>query len=405
MKKISLLLFFGIFVLINRSFAQAPVDTTNIYVDTTGQKDLLDIGNRLLKLKPRKYKKNERKQIYFSILPLSTNVPGASKALVTSTTAGFYLGPRKTTYLSTVTFAPYLNLKGRYGIPIHSSVWILDNKYNEQGDTRFLVYPEDTWGLGGGQNENDYELVNYEYIRFYHSLLRRITPYLYVGIGYDLDYYIDINTNGPETLADFTKYAYGTNEHSNSFTSGVTFNLLYDSRQNLLNPIPGAYINAIFRENTSVIGSDNNDQSVYLDFRKYVSLTDLGFKDQLAFWAYYWTALGSGTPYLNLPAIGMDPYQRSGRGIEQGRYRGTALLYFESEYRRDITANGLLGFVIFGNVNSVSQITSHQFHYFNPAGGTGLRIKFNKKSDTNICIDYGVSKDYSDISIALGEAF
>jgi len=122
--------------------AQAPVDSTNINIDTSGQKDLLDIGNKLFKLKPRRYSKKYEKQVYFSILPLSTNVAGTNNVLVTSTTAGFYLGPRTTTYISTVTFAPYFNFKGRYGLPIHSSIWFVDNKYNEEGDTRFLVYPK-----------------------------------------------------------------------------------------------------------------------------------------------------------------------------------------------------------------------------------------------------------------------
>jgi hypothetical protein len=385
--------------------AQTPVDTTNVNIDTTQQKDLLDIGRKLFKIGPRRYPKNEQKQIYFSILPLSTNVPGASTVLVTSTTAGFYLGPRNTTYLSGVTFAPYFNLKGRYGLPIHSSVWLENNTWNIQGDTRFLVYPEATWGLGGGQSENQSLLVNYDYIRFYQAFLKRITPYLYAGIGYDADYYININTNGPVSLAEFTGYSYGTAQNSNSFSSGITFNLLYDSRQNVFNPIPGGYTNIIYRDNTHVFGSDNNSQSVYIDLRKYVSLTNLSLKNQLAFWAYYWTTLGTGTPYLNLPGIGMDPYQRSGRGIQQNRYRGEALAYFETEYRRDITVNGLLGFVVFANVNSTSQPNNHQFTYVNPAGGAGLRIKFNKKSGTNICIDYGVSKGYSDINLALGEAF
>ena len=385
--------------------AQAPVDTTNVNIDTTQQKDLLDIGRKLFKIRPRRYPKNEQKQIYFSILPLSSNVPGASKALVTSTTAGFYLGPRGTTYLSGITFAPYFNLKGRYGLPIHSSIWMENNTYNIEGDTRFLVYPEATWGLGGGQPENQNILVNYDYIRFYQAFLRRITPYLYAGIGYDADYYININTSGPVSLADFTGYSYGTAQNANSFSSGLTFNLLYDSRQNVFNPIPGAYTNIIYRDNTSVLGSDNNSQSVYIDMRKYVSLSNLSLKNQLDFWAYYWTTLGTGTPYLNLPSIGMDPYQRSGRGIQQNRYRGEALAYFETEYRRDITVNGLFGFVVFANINSASQPNSHQFAYLNPAAGAGLRIKFNKKSGTNICIDYGVSKGYADINLALGEAF
>jgi|SRR6185312_9715300 len=385
--------------------AQTPVDTANIKdIDTTGQKDLIDVARSLFKFKHRKYQK-EQKEIYFSILPLSTNVPGGSKALVTSTTAGFYLGPRRTTYISSVTFAPYFNLKGRYGLPIHSSIWLNGNAWNIQGDTRFLVYPQFTWGLGGGQAEADKILVNYDYIRLYQSLYKRVTPFFYAGFGYNMDYYININTNGPVGLTDFTGYKYGTGQGENSFSSGISLNLLYDTRQNSINPIPGAFANLIYRHNTKLLGSDNNTQSLYLDLRKYVSLTETGQKNQFAFWAYYWTTISSGTPYLNLPSIGNDPYQRSGRGIEQNRYRGEGLVYFESEYRRDITANGLFGFVLFANVNSVSQPNSHALAYINPAGGGGLRIKFNKRSGTNICVDYGFSKGYSDLILALGEAF
>jgi hypothetical protein len=386
--------------------AQTPVDTTNnVDIDTTGQKDLIDIARTLLKDKPRKYPK-EKKQIYFSILPISTAVPGTSKALVTSTTAGFYLGDRNTTYISSVTFAPYFNLKGRFGLPIHSSVWLNDNTWNIEGDTRFLVYPQYTWGLGGGQPESDKVLVNYDYVRFYQSALKRITPYFYAGIGYDLDYYININTgNSPVNLSDFTGYKYDTAPGVNSFSSGLTLNLLYDTRQNSINPIPGVFGNLIYRYDMGALGSDNNSQSVYIDFRKYVSLTNGNMKNQLAFWTYYWTTISPGTPYLNLPSIGNDPYQRSGRGIEQNRYRGESLIYFETEYRRDITRNGLFGFVIFANVNSASEANSHRFSYLNPAAGTGLRIKFNKKSNTNVCFDYGFSKGYSNLTLALGEAF
>ncbi|WP_428328843.1 BamA/TamA family outer membrane protein [Mucilaginibacter sp.] len=390
--------------------AQTPTDTLNVVdIDTTGKTDLLDIGTRLFKLKPRP-KTKEKKQFYFSILPISSSVPGGSKALVTSTTAGFYLGPRKTTYLSSVTFAPYFNLKGRYGLPIHSSIWLKDNGYNIQGDTRFLVYPQYTWGLGGGQSEQDRILVNFNYVRFYQSVYKRIDPSFYVGLGYNLDYYFSINTNNnptPITLAQFTGYKYGTTDGNNSFSSGLTLNFLYDTRQNSINPIPGIYANLIYRINSHVVGSDNNAQSLYVDFRKYVSLnkSDDGGKNLIAFWTYYWTTLTQGTPYLGLPGIGNDPYQRSGRGIEQNRYRGENLIYFETEYRKDITHNGLLGFVVFANANTASEVNTHRFAYINPAAGAGLRIKFNKKSDTNICLDYGFSKGYNDLVIGLGEAF
>jgi hypothetical protein len=126
----------------------------------------------------------------------------------------------------------------------------------------------------------------------------------------------------------------------------------------------------------------------------------------LAFWTFYWTVFKSHAPYLDLPSIGWDPYQqRSGRGILQNRYRGNSLFYLESEYRKDITENGLFGFVLFANLNSVTEPVTYQFEYLHLAAGGGLRMKFNKRSGTNICLDYGVSRGYSAVYLNLGETF
>jgi len=81
------------------------------------------------------------------------------------------------------------------------------------------------------------------------------------------------------------------------------------------------------------------------------------------------------------------------------------LVYFESEYRRDISGNGLWGFVLFTNIHSVSEYQGNDFHYWHPAAGAGLRMKFNKISRTNIALDFAVSKDFNGIYVGLGEAF
>lgn len=126
----------------------------------------------------------------------------------------------------------------------------------------------------------------------------------------------------------------------------------------------------------------------------------------IALWAFYWTALKSHTPYLDLPSIGWDPYQqRSGRGFPQNRYRGNRLLYFESEYRRDLSRDGLFGFVLFTNLNAVSELVTNEFAHLHLAGGGGLRLKFNKRSGINISLDYGISKQYSMFYLNLGETF
>jgi hypothetical protein len=384
-------------------------DTTYFSPDTVPQKDVIDIIRSVFKISKEKTRQPDpvEKKFYFSILPASTTMDGPGKALITSTTVGFYLGEKFTTNISSISFTPYFNFKGRYGLPIRSNIWLNNDTWLIQGDTRVLVYPTYTWGLNGNEPESDKFLLNYKYARFYQSALKQITPYFFAGVGYDFDSYVDLDITSPNNGAfrDYSGYKYGTTADGNSFSSGPTVNLLYDTRNNSLNPVPGFYTNIIYRLSTVPFGSNNNWQSLYIDLRKYVSITNSGPKNILAFWSYYWTSLTPGTPYLDLPSIGMDPYQRSGRGIEQSRYRGQRLFYFETEYRRDITANGLLGFVIFSNINSTTQSNSNRFEYWHPAGGTGLRIKFNKKSNTNIALDYGFSKNYQTVLINLGEAF
>jgi len=394
-------------------FAQdtAMVSSFKHPTDSVAQKDLLDVFKSIFKPKARiaSVVEPHPSKVYFSFLPTASTLPdGGGKMFLTSTTAGFYLGDQETTNLSSVTFTPYFNLKGRFGLPLRSSIWFNNNNWFLSGDTRFMVYPQDTWGLGGNQPEENRTRVDYKYIRFYQSLLRRIKPYFFVGIGYDLDYHMRIKAGDDNSdLQDKSGYIFGTDYGQNSFSSGMTLNLLYDTRNNSINPLPGCYANLVYRYNSPVFGSNRVWQSIYADLRKYISLTPQNTVRQntLALWTYYWTTLDRGTPYLSLPSIGWDFYNRSGRGVEQNRYRGRSLWYTEAEYRRSITRNGLVGFVLFANLTTVNEPNTHQFNYFHPAGGGGLRLKFNKASNTNIAIDYGFSKGYSSIRLNLGEAF
>lgn len=374
--------------------------------DTSRQTDLIDIAKDLFNINPQKPRVQREKKIYFSILPIPGAVPGgAGRALITSTTAGTYLGPQSTTNLSSATFAPYWNLHDRFGLPLRSSIWLKDNTWNIQGDIRFLVYPQYTWGLGSSHSNIDKILVDNNYIRFYQSALKRITPYFFAGGGYNIDYHSSVKSDNPNIdLKQFTGYNYGTG--SSSVSSGINLSALYDTRNNSINPMPGSYVNIVYRINPAFLGSNDSWNSLYIDVRKYVPLNPANKNQQntLAFWSYFWTVFNSNAPYLDLPSIGWDPYNRSGEGIDQNRYRGKSLFYFESEYRRDITSNGLLGFVLFANINSISG-SGTLFTSWHPAAGTGLRIKFNKGSNTNIGIDYGFSKGYNAIILNLGETF
>jgi len=389
-------------------YAQAQTEvkreTSETKRDTAEERDLIDIAKETLHYKTKKITPRGGRKVYFSLLPLTSNVPGGGKALVTSTTAGFYMGPRYTTSLSSVVFSPYVSFNGRFGLPLRSNVWLKDNQFDILGDTRFLVYPQYTWGLGGNSNANRV-LVNYKYIRFYQSALKQVMPFIFAGVGYAMDYHINIKTIGDTmSLQKFTGYNAGTITGQNSFSSGLLFNVLYDSRVNVINPASGCYTSIVFRTNQQLLGSNTNWNSLVVDWRKYLAFKK-DRQDVLALWAYYWTVLNRDVPYLDLPSIGWDSYQRSGRGFDQNRYRGDGLIDLEAEYRRDITRNGLFGFVVFANMNSVTEPGTYNFQYLHPAAGLGVRIKFNKLSGTNVAIDYGASKGFSSFYINLGEVF
>ena len=136
------------------------------------------------------------------------------------------------------------------------------------------------------------------------------------------------------------------------------------------------------------MGSDQNWQSLYLDFRKYIKLSPHS-DNVLAFWNLDWFTFGGNAPYFDLPSTGWDVYSNTGRGYIQSRLRGPGMLYFETEYRFKLTKNGLFGGVIFANAESVSEIATKRFETVLPGEGLGLRIKLNKISGANLSIDYG----------------
>jgi len=394
-----------------RLLAQNPTGTLvpgdKLVEDTTGQRDIIGIAIKLAHIHLKKPPRVKGKRVYYSFIPLGSSIPGGGQALITATNAAFNLGNPKTTFLSNVTFSPSTNLRGKWNIPFRSNIWSPGNKWNYSGDYRLTFYPQYTWGLGGNTAPSNKILVRYTYLRFYQNALKRISkkPYLFAGVGYDLDYHINIHPDVDSVdIKGFTGYQYGTGNHSNSFSSGLTFNLLYDSRNNSLNPLPGWYYNIVARVNPKFLGSQENWYSMYFDARKYISFDTVRW-NVLAFWSYLWTTLGSSSPYLDLPAITWDANQRSGRGFYPSRYTGRTLWDFEMEYRRSVTPDELLGFVVFWNMNSVTEPRTNNFAYLHAAAGAGLRVKFNKHSGTNFAMDFAASKGYWGLYFSLGEAF
>lgn len=291
-------------------------------------------------------------------------------------------------------------------LPIQSSIWSKNNIYDFVGEIRLYHYPQATFGLGSNSDIENQAPMNYNYIRFNEIALRRITGNFYMGAGYIIDYHASITIGPTEngTVPDYLAYKKrSTKTHSTS--SGLTLNGQYDDRDSPIDATAGFYATYEFRQNLKTMGSTSNWSSLILDMRTYLHFPESS-KNVIAFWSYDWLTLAGRPPYLDLPSTLWDASTNAGRGYIQGRFRGAQMVYAETEYRYKITRDGLLGGVLFFNAASFSAEPGTRLQAIQPAVGPGLRIKLNKVSRTNICVDYGFGRqDSHGLFINVGEIF
>jgi outer membrane protein assembly factor BamA len=367
------------------------------------EKDMADVVNGILKKKSRKNTDPDAPHI--SILPAAGYSLQTGWAAILSSNIAFHTNKNPTkeektsSILASVTYSQYKQII----LPLQANIWTKNNAYNIITDCRYLKYPSTTYGLGPlSKIANGYN-IDYNYIKLHQTVLKSIHQDLYAGLGFYYDHFWNVKEVNPPlgTVTSFEKYGL-----SQQFTSaGVAVKLLYDSRLNQVNPTNGWYANMVYRPNFTFLGSDNNWQSAVFEVRKYIHFPSSS-KNILALWNYNWLTLSGKPPFLLLPSTGWDDFYNTGRGYIQGRYRAKNMVYAESEYRFHITGNGLLGGVVFANAESFSKTLNNELSVIAPGYGVGLRLKINKYSGANVCIDYGFGNEGSrGIAINLGEVF
>ena len=382
--------------------ASAQADT----VDMRTQRDLIDVFLLILHKDPNirfDTSKHKTHTLYISAAPSPQYSLATGFGVNLTANMAFYTTEDKKENLSTLLTYPTYTQNKQIILPLQSSIWTENNKYNFVGDWRFLHFPEQTYGLGGYTQSSDADSLDYNYLRFYQFALRKVAKDFFIGPGVQLDYHYDIQQLGvpPGKVTGFDTYGFSPQ----SFSSGVALNVLYDTRQNSINPEGGSfYANMILRQNLTLLGSNQNWSSLLLDVRKYIKMPYN--RNILAFWSYDWLTLKGNPPYLDLPSTGWDTYDNTGRGYIQSRFRSKNMVDLETEYRFGILNNGLIGGVVFANAQSYSEVPTGGFQVIEPGAGAGIRIKFNKFSKTNIAIDYAWGKGGSNgLFLNLGEVF
>ncbi|UKB82598.1 BamA/TamA family outer membrane protein [Chryseobacterium sp. MEBOG06] len=373
------------------------------------QKDVVDILHRILHKKNNGDTIRAGKKFNWSLIPAAGYTLQTGFAGVVSGNIGFYQQNSKGQKISNITTSYTYSQYKQTIFPLYANIWTRENKINFISDFKYLNYPSEVYGLGGKRisieaNSNTAYTVNFKYIKLHQSIMFKALKDFYVGGGIYYDQFWSIKIT--DSLGKRINHILSRDLKTSERASGLAVKALYDNRLNQINPQNGEYLSITYRPNFTFLGSQSNWSSLQIDARKYVRFP-ANSENTLAFWGFAWlTTSKTIPPYLMLPSTGWDDQNNMGRGYIQSRFRGKNMYYYENEYRFGITRNGLLGGVVFANVQSFSADLSDEYKKLLFGYGVGLRIKLNKHSSTNLAIDYGFGQNNSHGFFAnIGEVF
>jgi len=270
-------------------------------------------------------------------------------------------------------------------------IWTPKNKFYFAGSVDFSRFPQLFYGIGNNTEENNHIMMTYDVIRVNAKNFIRLNNFVYGGIvlNYQLIYNQDIELPTNSCMEIYGKMGFEA--------KGIGPMLMVDTRDNPLNPAKGMYLEASYIDYKNILNNTNTFTALTIDARKFHT-----FFDKLIWNGnIYFSNCKGDVPYKMLPELGGARFLR---GYYRGRFRDNNMLLAQQEFRMSIYK--ILGIAAFGGVGKVSktitELKTNEWHY---DYGIGLRLRINKKENTNIRIDYGRTKDSQGIYVVFAEAF
>lgn len=399
-------------VLIDKSTGKieaVQLDTIARRKDSIAQVDVNDVFISLFKKKQKKEEKLKKSSL--ALLPSIGYTPSTGFEFGADVSGTMYLGNPDSTRLSVFDAFAAVSTNQLAILQLKHNIYSSKNEWNLQGNWNLGKTLVLDHGIGTEREQPETFPITYTYLNLGESVYRNIFPNFYAGAGVTFNYYtkIDDKLKNPENSRTHNtvyslKNGYPPNDY---FANGFVVNLQYNTRDQPYRPYRGMYVDLILRTNRKWMGSEHDAVQLKTELRKYWSLSAKNPEEVLAFWLWGSYLLKGSIPYLELPGTGSDTDQRIGRGYTISRFKGPSFYYNELEYRFPITNNKLLSGVAFFNIETASdQHDIKLFQYWEPGGGAGLRILFNKHTRSNLCIDYGIGNYSSNgIFVGLNEVF
>ncbi len=310
-------------------------------------------------------------------------------------------------------------------------------KYYIRGTWIYALKANETWfPLGNINKKGDALDVKFNNFKFNNKIFRQIKPHLYVGLQQqyskisNLDYNPNevsnqiINPSHRHLLLRDLEYL-----KKNKTVSGMGLGMLFDTRDNIVNPFKGNYVDAGFTKFSTFIGSNYSFTNFFFDVRHYKHFKfrdsdKLPFSNATVAFNFianintakfseidsldiindlsYIENRANRPPVHQLASLGGNIALR---GFYRGRFKDINALLFQAEYRQQIYGRfGITAFAGAGEV--VSQLDLFSLKSLNYSYGMGLRIMLKKSERLNFRLDFGMgNKDSRGVYAGISEAF
>lgn len=282
--------------------------------------------------------------------------------------------------------------KDQFIMEIAPDLYLDKGKFHIVGYLGFKKYVENFYGIGSHTTDSMKEEFSYRSLKLICSLRNRISPSFYVGLQYDFEH-SKITEMEPGGILDFGDVL----GIEGGKISGLGILLVQDSRDSTFFPAKGILLHLQASFFSQAMGSDYSFQKYNFDYRQYMTVFS---KHVLAFQQSVNVTTGN-VPFQWLPMLG-GPWAM--RGYIQGRFRDKSSIFLQMEYRVPLiwrlSAAGFLGY---GDV--ADKLKEFKLNDFKVSGGLGIRYRINRKSGTNVRLDFGFAKGNFGVYAMINEAF
>ena len=258
-----------------------------------------------------------------------------------------------------------------------------EEKWFTKGRLHYSEYPDFYYGVGSETPESNKLLYQSNRIIFEANILKMAGSKFFIGPNVKYIKYYNVSYTSVLSFPELS-------DHS---TFGIGITLLKDSRDNLLTPRKGIYLNI----NSGYNFSDHNYGEVTVDLRGYKTWC------QKFTWANRLISeFNFGKPpFYDFAFLGGDKYVR---GYSYGRYRDKNLTSWQTELRFPLVWK--FGIAAFGGLSNLYHTGSFNLKNTKTNYGLGVRFLVDKHDRTNLRLDYAIGDgENSGFYISFGESF